>query len=233
MTYDERLKTTWPAVAERIAEAGRRARRTDPVVVVAVTKTHPVEAVIAARAAGLRACGENRLQELAEKHAQLGGAADVEWHLIGHLQRNKVRQALPLCHLIHSVDSERIAREISDEAVRQERHVDVLVQVNASGEETKGGFPVETAADAAHVVAGLPNMNVRGLMTMAPFTDDEHVLRAAFGATRAAFERCAREVPGFHAEHLSMGMSNDFEIAIEEGATMVRLGTVLFGERQR
>jgi pyridoxal phosphate enzyme (YggS family) len=233
VTYGERLESTWPRVAGRIAAASDRAGRSDAVVVVAVTKTHPADAVLAARDAGLRCCGENRVQELAEKRAALGDDTGVEWHLIGHLQRNKVRQALPLCDLIHSVDSERIAQEISEEAVRQDRVVDVLVQVNASGEETKGGFEVTAATDAAGLVCALPNVRVRGLMTMAPFTEDEYTLRAAFRATRSAFEQCARELPQFHAEHLSMGMSNDFEIAIEEGATMVRLGTVLFGERQR
>jgi pyridoxal phosphate enzyme (YggS family) len=231
--YEARLRETWPRVAARIEAARVRGGRGDEVTVVAVTKTHPAAAVIAAAAVGLRTCGENRVQELAEKREEVGDAADVSWHLIGHLQRNKVRHALPLCDLIHSVDSDRIAAEISAEAVRLNATAAVLVQVNASGEETKGGFDVERAEDVVRGVVALPGISVRGLMTMAPFTEDEQVLRTTFRATRAAFDRCAANVEGFRAEHLSMGMSNDFEIAIEEGATMVRLGTILFGERQQ
>ena len=232
--YEARLKKSWPRIAERIDAARARAGRNAPVVVVAVTKTHPAAAALAAYAAGLRGCGENRVQELVEKRELIGDRAPgLEWHLIGHLQRNKVRQALPLCDLIHSVDSDRIASEISAESVRAGVKKDVLVQVNASGEETKGGFGVDEAVDVAGRLAALPGLRVRGLMTMAPFTDDAAVLRATFRATRAAFDRIAAEVPECSADYLSMGMSNDFEIAIEEGATMVRLGTILFGERQQ
>jgi pyridoxal phosphate enzyme (YggS family) len=232
--YDARLTETWPRCAERIDAARERAGRSEPVLVVAVTKTHPPAAALAAWQAGLRVCGENRVQELAEKVEAIGDRAPgLEWHLIGHLQRNKVREALPLCDLIHSVDSDRIAREISAEAERAGVVKDVLVQVNASGEETKGGFGVDEAVDVAGRLAGLPGLRIRGLMTMAPFTDDTAIIRATFRATRSAFERIAKEVPACSADYLSMGMSNDFEIAIEEGATMVRLGTILFGERQQ
>jgi pyridoxal phosphate enzyme (YggS family) len=232
--YDARLTESWPRCAERIDAARERAGRSEPVLVVAVTKTHPPAAALAAWQAGLRVCGENRVQELADKVEAIGDRAPgLEWHLIGHLQRNKVREALPLCDLIHSVDSDRIAREICAEAERAGVVKDVLVQVNASGEETKGGFGVDEAVDVAGRLAGLPGLRIRGLMTMAPFTDDTAIIRATFRATRSAFERIAKEVPACSADYLSMGMSNDFEIAIEEGATMVRLGTILFGERQQ
>jgi pyridoxal phosphate enzyme (YggS family) len=232
--YDERLAHAWPAVAARIEAARARSAFDADVTVVAVTKTHPPAAVLAARDAGLNICGENRVQELASKRTALGDAAsDVEWHLIGHLQRNKVREALPLCHLIHSVDSDRLAAEISKEADRAGRRADVLIQVNASGESSKGGFDVADAVAVARRIVALPGLRVRGLMTMAPLTQEEERLRATFRATRAAFTACAEEAPGFQADYLSMGMSNDFEIAIEEGATMVRLGTILFGERQQ
>ncbi|MEO5511231.1 MAG: YggS family pyridoxal phosphate-dependent enzyme [Longimicrobiales bacterium] len=233
--YEARLKESWPAVARRIEEARSRGGRANDVTVVAVTKTHPPAAVLAAYAAGLRMCGENRVQELVEKREEIDAQAvpGLHWHLIGHLQRNKVRQVLPLCDLIHSVDTDRLAAEISAEAVRLGRTADVLVQVNASGEETKGGFGVEGAAEAVARLGALEGLRIRGLMTMAPFTDDEQVLRGTFRATRRAFEECAAQASAFAPDYLSMGMSNDFEIAIEEGATMVRLGTILFGERQQ
>lgn len=232
--YEARLKQSWPPVAGRIEKARERAGRGDPVVVVAVTKTHPAEAAIAAFDAGLRVCGENRVQEMESKREAIDDVAyGLEWHLIGHLQRNKVKQVLPLCDLIHSVDSDRLAQEISDEATKAGVLKDVLIQVNASREETKSGFGVLEAVDAAGRLALLPGLRIRGLMTMAAFTDDEALLRATFRETRAAFDRVAAEVPAVSADYLSMGMSNDFEIAIEEGATMVRLGTILFGERQQ
>ena len=160
-------------------------------------------------------------------------AGRLHWHLIGHLQRNKVRKALTSFELIHSVDSARLARELSAEAEREGRAVRGLVQVNVSGEETKGGFEGERVVEEIAAVCALPGMRIEGLMTMAPFTEEERVLRRTFGAARTLLERCAAEVPGFAGRELSMGMSNDYELAIEEGSTMVRLGTVLFGERTR
>ena len=222
-------------VQERIASArGRSGSRTD-VEVVAVTKGHGFGVVEAALDAGLRVLGENRVQELADKAERLAGSGRreaVEWHLIGHLQRNKVKQALPLFDLIHSIDSERLALELSKEAERESREVKGLVQVNTSGEAAKSGFDADEALDAVARIAALPRMCVAGLMTMAPLTDDEAVLRTTFARARELFERCS-DINGFSARHLSMGMSNDYEIAVEEGSTMVRLGTILFGERQR
>lgn len=229
------LRTSLDGVRERIGRARKRAGTVGPVELVAVTKGHRFEVVEAALDAGLRSLGENRVQELADKVARLDGAgrsAEAEWHLIGHVQRNKVRQALPLFDLLHSIDSERLARELSAEAERSDREVAGLVQVNTSGEAAKSGFEAAQAADAVARIAALPRLRVLGLMTMAPWTDDEAVLRATFGRARELFERCA-DIDGFEPRHLSMGMSNDYEIAIEEGSTMVRLGTVLFGERQR
>lgn len=228
--YAARLRASLPRVEERIAGALARAGRAGPVGIVAVTKGHPPEAAAAALEAGLRRLGENRVQELEAKVATIG-RENAEWHLIGHLQRNKVRKALPLFDLIESVDSLRLARELSAEAQRSGREVRALVQVNTSGEATKGGFPGDEALDGVASVAALPHVRVLGLMTMAPLTDDEAVVRRTFARARELFERCAREVPGFHAQHLSMGMSGDFEIAVEEGSTLVRLGTILFGER--
>jgi hypothetical protein len=216
-------------VRERIAEAGQRAGRSDPVELVAVTKGHPPELMRAAVEAGLGQLGENRVAELEAKRPTLD--ADVEWHLIGHLQRNKARRALPLFDLIHSVDTVRLAEVLSAEGDRAQVNVPILLQVNASGEETKGGFGAAELMDAAGRIVSLPRLRVLGLMTMAPLTEDEGVLRKMFAQTRQLFEMCGARVPGFEARHLSMGMSNDYEIAVEEGSTMVRLGTVLFGER--
>jgi pyridoxal phosphate enzyme (YggS family) len=216
-------------VRDRIERARVRAGRADSVTLVAVTKTHPSDAVRAVLAAGVADVGENRVQELEEKVAEVGRGA-VGWHLIGHLQRNKAGKALPLFDLIHSLDSPRLAEALSAEAVKRGITARVLVQVNASGEESKGGFEPGGLADAVGRIAALPGMRVEGLMTMAPFTDDERVVRAAFRLTRELLDDAARQVPGI-GRQLSMGMSNDFEIAVEEGSTLVRVGSVLFGER--
>jgi hypothetical protein len=232
---DARLRENHARVVERIERARERGGQNAPVTVVAVTKGHPADAVRSAVAVGLKDCGENRVAELDEKVGEVGRDA-VTWHLIGHLQRNKVRRALPLFDLIHSVDSERLADELSAEAVRSQTTVRCLIQVNVSGEETKGGFNAVTALEPALAaierVSALPGLTVQGLMTMAPLTEDEGTLRGTFARARELFDRSGR-VSGFEARYLSMGMSNDFEIAVEEGSTMVRLGTILFGERQQ
>jgi len=229
------LRATLERVRERIESARARAGRQEGVEIVAVTKGHGDDVVNAALSAGLRALGENRVQELAGKVERLrasGRGSAAEWHLIGHLQRNKVKQALPLFDLIHSIDSERLAAELSKEAQSAGRTVVGLVQVNTSGETAKSGFPFDGAVDGVARVCELDRLEIVGLMTMAPLTDDEATLRTTFRRARELFDRCA-SLPRFRARHLSMGMSNDFEIAVEEGSTMVRLGTVLFGERQR
>ena len=219
------------SVRERIASAlARSGRPAEAVTIVAVTKTYPAAAVIAAREAGLTDVGENRVQELAEKVEAVGRDA-VVWHLIGHLQRNKARRALPNFDLLHSLDSTRLAKELSDGAAASGRTVRALVQVNASREETKSGFELEELVAALGEICALPALRVEGLMTMAPLTDDEAVIRRSFAATRQARDDAARQIPGFRGGHLSMGMSNDYEIAVEEGSTLVRLGTVLFGAR--
>jgi len=217
-------------VRERIERARERAGRGDAVTLVAVTKTHPADAVRAAIAAGVGDVGENRVQEMEEKVGEVGRDA-VRWHLIGHLQRNKAARALPFFDLLHSMDNLRLAETLSKAAVDQGRTVRVLAQVNTSGEPTKGGFEPGEAMDALGCICALPGLEVHGLMTMAPFTDDQDVLRRTFRAARALFDDAARQVPAFTARHLSMGMSNDYELAVEEGSTLVRVGSVLFGER--
>ncbi len=217
-------------VRESIAAACERSGR-DPedVGIVAVTKGHPLEVLLAALDAGLAEIGENRVHEAEAKFRAAGERlAGARRHLVGHLQRNKVRDALALFDLVHSVDSLRLARELSARAVERSAPLEVLVQVNAAGEEQKHGFAVEEAADRLHEIAELPGVRVRGLMTMAPWTDDEGVLRDAFGRARRLFDDARRALS---LDTLSMGMSNDYPVAVEEGATMVRLGTMLFGER--
>ncbi|MEX0912800.1 MAG: YggS family pyridoxal phosphate-dependent enzyme [Gemmatimonadota bacterium] len=218
-------------VRVRIAAACERAGRSAAdVTIVAVTKTHPGEAVGSVQAAGLTDVGENRIQELEAKVAEIGRDA-VRWHLIGHIQRNKARRAVELADLIHSVDSLRLARKLSQEAEKLGQVVDGLIQVNLSGEETKGGIEPPGEIEAFREICQLPGLRVLGLMTMAPFTNEREVLRSVFERTRALRDQAAESISGFEPRHLSMGMSNDYEIAVEEGSTLVRLGTVLLGER--
>ncbi len=219
-------------VRDRIGAACLRAGRAEEeVTVVAVTKAHPADAVRAAVAAGLRDVGENRVPELEEKVGEVGRDA-VRWHLVGHLQRNKAHRAADLFDLLHSLDSVRLARKLGEVVREDASPLRTLVQVNASAEDTKSGFQPEELLDALVEICELPGICVEGLMTMAPFVDDARVLREVFARTRRLQEEAARQVAGFHALHLSMGMSNDYEVAVEEGSTLVRLGTVLFGERE-
>lgn len=228
--YRERLAESLPVVRGRMEEAAAAAGR-DPASVrlVAVTKGHPLEALVAALDAGLRHLGENRVEELEEKVAALGRAR-VTWHMIGHLQSRKAGRALQVADLIHSVDSLRLADRLSRSAEAEGREARVLVQVNTSGEEAKSGFERGAASDAVLAIAELPHLRVEGLMTMAPFVDDEAVLSASFRRLRETLDDVRRHDPRVGTE-LSMGMTNDLEIAIREGSTMVRIGTALFGER--
>jgi PLP dependent protein len=231
--FEQRLRESLPRVEERVAAAVHRAGRSGAVRIVAVTKGHPVDAVAAAVAAGLRHVGENRIQELDSKREAWSTATPgPEWHLIGHLQRNKVKKAVALSDLIQSVDSLRLAEELSKEAVRSGLTVRLLAQVNVSGEATKGGFDAAQAVDDIARIAELPGLACEGLMTMAPYIDDVAVLRNTFAATRRLLEQCVAEGVPLAGRELSMGMSHDFEIAVEEGSTMTRLGTILFGERK-
>ena len=213
-------------VRERIEAAVERGGHGQEVAIVAVTKTHGADAVVAASRLGLCDVGENRVQEALPKMDAVG--ASVRWHLIGHLQRNKVK-ALPRFHLFHALDSGRLAEAVSELGVKLGRRFDVLVQVNVAGEETKGGFsPAELQMEGERLSA-LPGVRVRGVMTMAPLDANEATLRKVFRGARDA--RDVLRSAGNEATELSMGMSNDYEIAVEEGATCVRLGTVLFGAR--
>jgi hypothetical protein len=215
------------AIRDRVDRAVVRGGHRQRVTIVAVTKTHGPEAVRAAWDAGVRDVGENKVQEALAKMQQVD--VPVRWHLIGHLQRNKVRHVDPFA-LVHSVDSARLADALHAHGIARGRAVDVLLQINVSGEATKGGYTGDDVRAEGERLATMPGVVVRGVMTMAPLEAPESVLRAVFAGARAA--RGVLAEVGHPATELSMGMSGDFEIAVEEGATMVRLGTVLFGERE-
>jgi pyridoxal phosphate enzyme (YggS family) len=224
----------YPGLAERVAEirsriAERQAQSewTHPVTIVAVTKTHPPEAVRAAVAAGLTAVGENRVQEAVAKQEQLADV-EVEWHLIGTLQRNKAKQAVGRFALIHSVDSVGLAQDLDRRAVEGSRQP-ILVQVNCTDESQKGGVDPAELPAILDQIRPFPRLEVRGLMTMAAFTEDADQQRGAFRKLRQL--RDTEERRGIRLPELSMGMSGDYLVAVEEGATLVRLGTILFGER--
>jgi len=219
------------ALQDRIANACARAGR-DPasVSLVAVSKGHPPETVCAAADLGITVFGENRVQEAKAKIPLCPGR--LKWHMIGHLQTNKVRDALALFDMIHSVDSLHLATEINTAAERSSRFVPVLLEVNVAGESTKYGYNPDALLADLPMLNALPRLEIRGLMTMAPWTPDPERVRPVFKRLRELKAKC-EEILGAPMEHLSMGMSGDFEVAIEEGATMVRIGTALFGERQK
>jgi pyridoxal phosphate enzyme (YggS family) len=213
-------------VRQRIDQAVAKGGRGQRVRIIAVTKTHGPDAVEAAWNAGLQDVGENRVQEALGKMAAV--SRPVRWHLIGHLQRNKVKSAVGF-HLIHSIDSRRLAEAVDAHARSQAARQPILIQVNVVGEESKGGFSLDDVAAAAPALAGMQGIDVQGVMTMAPLDAPDAILRRVFSGAREA--RATLQAAGCPAPELSMGMSGDYEIAAEEGATMIRLGTILFGER--
>lgn len=213
----------------RIEAACRRAARSpQEVTLVAVTKTVPAEIVARAIALGIEDIGENRVQEMLAKQEALAGI-DVRWHFIGTLQRNKAGGVAGRAVLVHSVDSLRLAQTLAARAAEAEVQQDVLLEVNVSQESTKHGVSSIDAPRLAGQIARLDSLRLRGLMTMAP-AEDPNMARAAFAGLRELRERIRGEVAG--ADELSMGMSGDFEIAVEEGATIVRVGSAIFGERK-
>jgi len=228
MSIAERLRVVLEEIRAAAVAAGRNP---EEVRLVAVSKTRPAADVSAAFLAGQVIFGENYVQELAAKAPQV--PEQVEWHYIGHLQSNKVKQIAGLVSMIHSLDRLSLAEEISRQWGRIGKSCDVLVQVNISGETTKSGT---TAADALKLlrdIALLPHIRVRGLMTMPPFFDDPEAARPYFAGLKSLSDLIASEkIPGVEMKELSMGMSGDFEAAIREGATLVRVGTAIFGERQ-
>lgn len=216
-------------VKSKIAEACRRARREPAEVeIIAVTKTHPIETILEAKKAGINNIGENRIQEAEAKFAEIGDT--VNWHLVGHLQRNKVKKALEIFTMIQSLDSLVLVEEIERRGAGMAKLVPCLVEVNISGESSKFGVHPDSLAELLAGVLKLEHIKLVGLMTVGPFTQDKDEIRRGFVLLRELRDR-AENVFGCYLPHLSMGMSDDYEIAVEEGATMVRLGRVLFGPR--
>ena len=219
-------------IRQRIAVACARCGR-DPhsVKLMAVTKTVPEERILQAVDAGITLLGENYVQEAREKYDLLNGRAQL--HLIGHLQTNKAKYAVHLFNYIHSVDRWELASELDKRASLANHHLNILIEVNVSGEQTKNGIPSAEASSLIKQIVPLSNLTISGLMTMAPYSDNPETSRPYFQVLRNLRNDIAREgIPGVQMEELSMGMTDDFEVAIEEGATIVRIGRAIFGERQ-
>lgn len=212
------------------AAAMRSGRDLSEITLIAVSKTKPVEMISEVYNYGIREFGENKVQEITAKSAVLPN--DINWHMIGHLQRNKVKQVINKTVLIHSVDSIRLAEAISKEAVAQNITVSILLEVNVAGEDTKYGFTLEETPLILKEIAAMPGLFVRGLMTSAPFVDNPEENRQYFKQLKdLCVDLKAKNIDNTSMDFLSMGMTNDYEVAIEEGATHVRVGTAIFGER--
>jgi len=218
-------------VRERIARAAAKAGRAiDDVELVAITKTHPAEKVREAYEAGQTLFGESRVQEARVKIPELPSA--IRWHFVGHLQKNKIRHALPLFELIHSIDSLALAQDMNRIAEEEGSHPRVLLEVNMAGEGSKFGFQPDKLREQMETLLALSRLSILGLMTIPPLAPEAEASRKYFVQLRELGDRLQRE---FHVDlsQLSMGMTNDFAIAVEEGATLVRVGTAIFGERRR
>src|ERR1041385_3651694 len=224
-------------VRERISRACKRSGRNEAdVTLMGVSKTVEPERIKEAYAAGLRVFGDNRVQEFEGKWIALSELKDAEWHLIGHLQSNKVKKAAELFHAVDSVDSLRLAEKLNQAATESSKKLDVLIEIKVGEEESKAGIPLDSPELEALLLAApqLANLQIRGLMTVPPFTDDPEAARPYFRLLRDLRDQiAARKLPAVQMDVLSMGMSHDFEIAIEEGSTCVRVGTAIFGARPK
>jgi len=221
-------------VRERIAAAARRAgRQPEDIALMAVSKTFPAERIREAFDSGLRLFGENRVQEFGGKADALRDLGDAEWHLIGHLQTNKAAKAVELFAAVDSVDSLRLAQRLNASAQQHKKKLKVLIEINVGDEAAKSGVAPESREleELLSAAPELEHLEFRGLMTIPPFTDDPQEARPYFRMLRDLRDQIARRLPAFNMRELSMGMSHDFEVAIEEGSTCVRVGTAIFGER--
>lgn len=220
-------------VNKRILCACEKAGR-DPkeVTLIAVSKTKPASMIKEAYGAGVRDFGENKVQELCEKYKEL--PQDIKWHMIGHLQRNKVKQIIGKTVLIHSVDSLRLAEQIEEEAGKQDLIIDILLEINVAEEDSKFGFKLEEAESAILKIATFPHVRIKGLMTIAPFVEKSEENRSVFKKLRQFYvDMQSKNIDNVNMSLLSMGMTGDYEVAIEEGATLVRVGTGIFGTRYK
>ena len=218
-------------VQEKLTAAALRAgRKPEDVLLIAVSKTKPIELMMEAYEAGIRDFGENKVQEILRKAPLM--PPDVRWHMIGHLQKNKVRQVIGTVCLIHSVDTVELAEKIEKEAEKQDLDVDILLEVNVAEEETKFGFRLEETEDAVRAIAAFPRVHIRGFMTSAPDTETPEDNRKFFRKlSDLAVDTKSKNLDNVYVSALSMGMTNDYEVAVEEGASMIRVGTAIFGAR--
>ena len=225
------LKENLEEVRNNILEAAARSHRNpEDITLIAVSKTKPVEMIREVYDLGVRDFGENKVQELVEKYDKLPD--DIRWHLIGHLQTNKVKYIIDKVFLIHSVDSVKLAKEISKEAVKHGISVNILIEVNVSGEESKFGVSPDELIVTVEEIAALPAINIRGLMTVAPYVVDSEQNREIFTQImKLTVDIMQKNIDNVNVDFISMGMSGDYTVAIEEGATYVRVGTSIFGER--
>lgn len=230
-TESKELAQNYNTVKDNIRKACEKAGRPErEVTLLAVSKTKPVDMLKDVYLAGARDFGENKVQELIDKIPQM--PSDIRWHMIGHLQRNKVKYIVGKVYLIHSVDSLRLAEEISAEAVKKQVEVNILVEVNVAQEESKFGTTVEETATLIREIAVLPGIHIRGLMTIAPFVENSEENRLYFRKLRQlAVDIGNKNIDNVSMNILSMGMTGDYEVAVEEGSTIVRVGTGIFGER--
>ncbi len=227
------LQKRYQYILESIENKKAKLGITREIKVVAVSKTHPVEAIINAIEIGILDIGENYVQEMKSKFEQINSLCKSQplWHFIGHLQTNKVKYIAPFVHLIHSLDSLNLATEVEKQARKYNRVLDVLIQVNTSGELSKFGCKPEETLQLISNVSQFPHIRILGLMTIGSFSTDEVIIRREFQTLRKLLEEAQRAFPKLHLKELSMGMTNDYLIAIEEGATILRIGTAIFGER--
>lgn len=224
----ENIQNVEAKMQKACAESGRKP---EEVRLIAVSKTKPIEMLKEAYDYGCRDFGENKVQELVEKYEKM--PKDIRWHMIGHLQRNKVKYIVDKVYLIHSVDSLRLAEEISKEAVKHNVTVSILVEVNVAEEESKFGTTSEEAISLVEEIAKLPNIIIKGLMTIAPYVEVPEENRLYFAKLKQIYVDIIRKnIDNVSMEELSMGMTGDYEVAITEGATYIRVGTGIFGERQ-
>ena len=230
-----KISSNVAVVRERIAAAARRVGRdSNEIALMAVSKTFSPAHIREAHQAGLRLFGENRVQEFAGKSEALRDLSDADWHLIGHLQTNKAARAVELFNAIDSVDSLRLTQKLNSAAQERGKMLPVLIEINVGGEAAKTGLAPESAElnELLRAAQSLPHLEIRGLMTVPPFTEDPEQARPFFRKLRELRDQlAAQELPGIVMDVLSMGMSHDFEVAIEEGSTCVRVGTAIFGER--
>ena len=225
------IKENLEYVENRICEACKRAGRdSSEVTLIAVSKTKPVSDLREAMACGITVFGENKVQEIRDKTAEI--TEPLSWHMIGHLQANKVKYLPGVACMIHSVDNKKLADEIEKQAAKHDLVMDVLVEVNMAHEDTKFGLSPDEAIDFVKEISTLPHLNIRGFMTIAPYTEDPESNRVYFRGLRELKDKVNElNIPNVKMDTLSMGMTGDYEVAIEEGATFVRVGTGIFGER--